>query len=1106
MRNMRHHAPGGAGNLARSRLSGGLAKCSPYFRSRLKAGCGQDCPPHKLLHRRFALFLLALLPAWGATFGRVVPLTGGASDIVLDEARGRLYLVGAIQNQIQIYSLQRQSFQIGVAVDATPLSAALSRDGKSLYVTCYDSSVLDVIDPDALTVTTRVQLPAKPEAVAVGSDGRVLITTTGSGSGANVLLLYDPSPTATIALSSLSVTPAAPTPPTLPPPSGRPFLATHSQLAATRDGSIIVGVNAPAAGSPTVFVYQAASDTVLRSRIVAGSSTVLSVSDDGTRFTCGPNLFDTSTLRVLAQQNLANATYPITPGSSFNLQSNQGGSVFSPDGQTVYSAFNIAPVGGLPAAANASQLTLNDPDNFLIRMGIQLPENLAGKMVISADGASMYALSDSGFTIVPTGTISQNPLAVPGSNVVLLTHDPCGVTVQSSSATVAINTPGRGGVTVTAQLLQYPGVMNQASPATAPTVRPAQGANGPQLVFGYNTAAARGPGTITPPHDFLIQSPQAINIPDRIRVYENNRDPDARGSIVPIPVGSRAGEAFPDLVFDQPRQRLYIPNPGLNRVEVYDVRQKALLDPIKVGQLPVALALTPDGFTLYVANSGSESISIVDPDKLEVIDQVNFPPVPFNSNLALVTPSAIAASVAGLMVLTSDGTLWSVVGNTAVPRRASKLIGSTPTGIPNRIPVPSSLAATPAGDYILLATSTGLAYLYDPSLDDFVAARTIFTAAAATGYIGPAAAGPGGQYFVVRGTVLNSALFPVRSAPGLVAAVTPVSNTAFAIFSPPPAPAANAAATALPVVQILDVNTGLPALSVTALEGPLTQVTGTARTPISPRTMAIDVAGGSAYVITASGLSIVPLAPIPAADRPLPNPRGAVNLASYQPAVAANGLLSIFGQNLGASEVAPSLPLPVILGGTCVTLNNVALPLFMMSPNQINAQIPPGTAAGSYPLVVHSIARQAQSAAQPLAVSSAAPAVLVDSNGQLALFHQDGHYVNRDNPANRDEPLTMYALGLGPTTGGPVAAGVPSPSSPLAVTKGVQVFFGNPNIAQAAVIVDWSGLAPGFIGLYQLNLRVPGFHMNGDALPVTIRVGGASSPTNGPVVPYVAVQ
>ena len=56
------------------------------------------------------------------------------------------------------------------------------------------------------------------------------------------------------------------------------------------------------------------------------------------------------------------------------------------------------------------------------------------------------------------------------------------------------------------------------------------------------------------------------------------------------------------------------------------------------------------------------------------------------------------------------------------------------------------------------------------------------------------------------------------------------------------------------------------------------------------------------------------------------------------------------------------------------------------------------------------------------------------------------------------------------------------------------------------MIVEWSGLAPGLIGVYQLNLRVPGFHMNGDALPVTVRGGGVSSPTTGPAVSLVAVN
>jgi len=100
----------------------------------------------------------------------------------------------------------------------------------------------------------------------------------------------------------------------------------------------------------------------------------------------------------------------------------------------------------------------------------------------------------------------------------------------------------------------------------------------------------------------------------------------------------------------------------------------------------------------------------------------------------------------------------------------------------------------------------------------------------------------------------------------------------------------------------------------------------------------------------------------------------------------------------------------------------------------------------------------------------------------------------------------MYAAGLGVTTGGPVTAGNPSPTTPLAVTAAVQVFFGPTTYSQSPVIVDWSGLLPGYIGVYQLNLRIPGTHMNGDALPVTVRIGNINSPSTGPAVPFVAVH
>ena len=91
----------------------------------------------------------------------------------------------------------------------------------------------------------------------------------------------------------------------------------------------------------------------------------------------------------------------------------------------IYAAFNVAPIGA--PRPNITELLLNDPDNLLITMGLEMPENLAGKMVIEAGGANVYAISDSGFIILPVGVINQSPLAVPQARSVLLTNDICGV-------------------------------------------------------------------------------------------------------------------------------------------------------------------------------------------------------------------------------------------------------------------------------------------------------------------------------------------------------------------------------------------------------------------------------------------------------------------------------------------------------------------------------------------------------------------------------------------------------------------------------------------------------------------------------------------------------
>ena len=107
-----------------------------------------------------------------------------------------------------------------------------------------DRAAGTTLDLNTLAVSARVSLPAKPEGVAVGAEGRVLISTIGTGAGniANVLLVYDPAAQATSSLTSVPVAPPPPQSPLLPAPSGRIFLSSRSQLQATPDGSLIVGV------------------------------------------------------------------------------------------------------------------------------------------------------------------------------------------------------------------------------------------------------------------------------------------------------------------------------------------------------------------------------------------------------------------------------------------------------------------------------------------------------------------------------------------------------------------------------------------------------------------------------------------------------------------------------------------------------------------------------------------------------------------------------------------------------------------------------------------------------------------------------------------------
>jgi uncharacterized protein (TIGR03437 family) len=995
------------------------------------------------------------------------------------------------------------------------------------------------------------------------------------------LLLFDPLAVNTPQLSAIPVILPPPTPPNLPAPSGRVFQANRAQLVASDDGTLIVGMNLPNAAFRTVFTYEAASGAVLGSRTVTGASSTLTISPDKRRFMAGLTLFETSTLNVLAQQNLANAPYPIPANTNFNLQTNQGGSVFAPGTGLLYSAFNVAPVANPPARPNISQLMFSDPENLLIQGALQMPENLAGKILAAPDGGTLFALSESGFVIVPLNQLAQSPIALPDRTDIQLTNDQCGITADSRVARVSFvnqnrnvnlgpvqqpqlldtnnnpaglggpggpggGIPGGGGpggaiiigpggpIIIPGFPGQPGGIPNQQNAllTTAPTVRPVQG-GAPAVDFVFNSNANRAVGTASPAHNYLVQAPLAVNLPPRIRVYQNNRNSEFRASVRTVQTSISTAEALTDISYDAARRRVYVTNSGMNRVEVFDTRTNEFTEPIKVGQLPRSMAQSLDGSLLFVANSGSEYISIVNLDSRRETGRITMPPIPFNSNTALITPLLVAMTQRGLLVMMNNGTLWRAVGNDLLPRPLSAVLGAT-----NVIAGPTrSMAATPNGEYALVLAGNGTVYLYDALADDFVQSRQVFaTAQQRAGYFGPITAGARGQYYVVNGTVLNQSLTPVATSqtvipgfnPGQAAQAqnTPVSGVAalgpatYLRLTRPVAivqgggqagaagAAAAAAQTEPPAVEFVDANTGFVTRRLDAVEAPLAAVAGNQQVNLDGRLLAVDAQATTAYAITASGLQIIPLdvSPMAALNRPLPNVNGTVSMASYAPAIGQGGLISIFGRNLAGSGTAPAgSTLPVLLGDVCVTLNNSPIPLMLTSPTQINAQIPPNLAPGRYPLLVRSTDRKTVSLQQLVTVSRYAPAVFVAFPGaQAAIFHPDGGYVTPQRPLTRDRRAFILATGLGPVTGGTIAAGVPAPAN--TATQRVEVFFGDPRVSQSPVVVEKSTLVEGMVGVYRIDIYVPGDRNRGTALPVTLRVGGVSSPSSGPAVPTVAVE
>jgi uncharacterized protein (TIGR03437 family) len=244
-----------------------------------------------------------------------------------------------------------------------------------------------------------------------------------------------------------------------------------------------------------------------------------------------------------------------------------------------------------------------------------------------------------------------------------------------------------------------------------------------------------------------------------------------------------------------------------------------------------------------------------------------------------------------------------------------------------------------------------------------------------------------------------------------------------------------------------------------------------------------------------------------------------VSLLVSPPAIAANGIVSASGFG-GYTSAAPGSYIeikgsnlagttrtwgggdftngnaPTSLDGVSVSVNGQAAYVYYVSPGQINAQIPVNVpSGGNVPVIVTYNNQSSPSvmfAIKPLAGGLLAPPTfLVNGKQYVAAFHSDGTtFVSSGNipgttaaPAVPGETLIFYGLGFGgvsPSTAsiaGQIAAGQST------ITNSVQFKFG----ASTGQVL-YSGLAPGYVGLYQFNVTVPADSPTGD-VPLTVVLG-----------------
>lgn len=986
-----------------------------------------------------AIWLAISAAAWGQTFGRVVALGGHSSDLALDEPRRALYVANFTANRIDVVSVPDGVLERSINVASQPSSLAVSPDGRYLVVGHYGNfaapnaprNALSVIELDGSTRRTYA-LADPPFGVAFGIDGKALVVT------ATQFLLFDPELGATEVLDTVAGVAAK----TLPQTAGQvPTQIVGASVQASGDGFWIYGVT-----DSVLFSYDVAGRKVGAVGYVASpplGPRAMSVSRDGSYYLAGWAMFD----RRSALSQFPNPLGKVEVGS--HAIDSERGIVYAevPEGAATSSSTSSGstsssagtPVEALPPAV----LMVADADNLTVRERLKLAEHLSGKGILSADGSMMYALSESGVTLLPVGSLNASPRVAAIQRNLLFRSSFCNSGVVTQELTI----------------VDPSGAQTEFSLSTATAgvrISPSRGVTPATVQVSIDPASFQNQkGTLST--QILLRSASAVNIPVPVRVLINLQDPDQRGVIANVP-----GKLV-DILPDPFRNRFFVLRQDTNEVLVFDGGDYRQIASLRTGNTPYSMALTFDRKYLLVGNDNSQYANVYDLETLEAQPPVRFPFGHYPRSLAASARAILAATrVAGAKNTIDRVDFFS--------RTATEL--PTLGVFENSISANTALAASSNGGSILAAQAEGTVLLYNANADTFTIARkepvALAGAIAASSY----------DQFVIGNTLFNASLVPVRTfdnAIGLSSGFVFVDDGGLrtgALTSAGPGS-----------IQRVSLGATTSVAPTRIVEAPLL---GDASN-VFTRTLAVLPGRAAIVNLTTSGFTVVSWRYDAATA--IPRISRVTNAADRSRAVAPGGLIVVEGQDLSPVNIATrEMPLPTALGESCLTVNGMPVPMLMVSSSRINAQLPfqaegnvtmvlrtPGGVSDNYNLTILPTAPSVFRTA--LAEDYEVPTVVRAANGQV---------VTPSNPIRNNDELFIYLTGMGKTNP-EIPAGSPSPADVTVLTKPSVTING------FSLPVANAGLVPGQVGVYEIKVAVPWTVPKGMNQTLEIRQGGYSS-------------